>query len=130
MPRLPFRVFNLAGFLLFFFSNVVSSKTIHVDWAKHLFPIQICNSCSTSRHDILDNKRTRPSWLHLSSRIKSFISKHFWNQGPFFKVSRSHLLVECSSNPLLVSLYMVLCPSFLLIYQSQLLISLFHPIFL
>ena len=66
LSRSPFWVFNLAGsfclnfflghlssfqpsYLFFlFFSNVVSSESIHVDWAKNLFPIQICNSRSTS----------------------------------------------------------------------------------
>ena len=46
----------------------------------------------------------------------------------FFEVSRFHFLVECFSNPFLVSLYMILCPSFLLIYQSQLFISCPSPI--
>ena len=56
---MPFQVFNLAGFFClnfslvfdlagFFLLNVISSKPIHVNWAKHLFSVQICNSCSTS----------------------------------------------------------------------------------
>ena len=79
LPKPPFPVFNLVGFflLLFFFSNVASLESIHVDWVKYLFPIQICNSCITSWHDLLDNKRNRPSWLHLSSQVKIFIFKHF-----------------------------------------------------
>ena len=55
LPRSPFQVFNLArslgpNFCLgrHFFSYVISLESIHVDWVKHLFPIQICNSCSTS----------------------------------------------------------------------------------
>ena len=67
--QIAFSVFNLVGsfclnfylgrpfvfstqqafsFFFFFFSNVVSSKSILIDWAKHLFPIQICNSGHTS----------------------------------------------------------------------------------
>ena len=38
----------------FFFLNVILPESIHVNWAKHLFPIQICDSCSTSKHDFLN----------------------------------------------------------------------------
>ena len=130
MPRLPFRVFNLAGFSLFFFwlLNVVFSESIHINWVKHFFPIQICDSCSTSRHDFLNDKRPRPPWLYLPSWIKSLISKHLKDQVSFLKVSCFHFLVKCPSNLFLVPLCMILCPSPLLIYQNQLFISCLNPI--
>ena len=40
---------------------------------KHLFPIQICDSCSTSKHDLLNDKRPGPSRLlfPLGSKVSS-----------------------------------------------------------
>ena len=95
---------------------------------KHLFPIQISDPCSTSRHDLLNDKRPRPPWLHVPSWIKIRISKHLMDQVPFFKVSWFHFLVKCPRNPFLEPLCIILCPSPLLIYQSQLFISRFSPI--
>ena len=68
-------------------------EPIHVSGAKHLFPIHICDSCSTSRHDLLNDKRIKPPWLHLSFRVKSLISKHLSDQVSFFKVSWFHFMI-------------------------------------
>ena len=63
----------------------------------------------------------------LGSKVSSLST--FRTKPPFLKVCRFHFFVEHSSNPFLVSLCMVLCPSSLLIYQNQLLVSFLHLIF-
>ena len=56
--------------LFFSFSNVVFLEPIYVDWAKHLFSIQICNSCSASNMVFLI-KKGLDHIFHLGSKVSS-----------------------------------------------------------